>query len=179
MRIAVDAGHGGRDPGASSNGVLEKHVALEVARAVAENLREAGHVPLMTRHGDRYHDLALRASHANRHRADRFVSIHCNAAGNPEAHGLETWCYNGSLRGRGLACEVQASLLLALRGVRDRGVKEANFAVLRLTTMPACLVELGFITNEAERARLADPTWRAKAARAIAQGVVAPLGGGL
>jgi N-acetylmuramoyl-L-alanine amidase len=180
-KVVIDPGHGGPDAGAvGPAGVREKDVTLAVARRTAEYL--AGPVAVrLTREGDvalgadDNSELGNRAKVANDWGADLFVSIHCNSAASPEARGTETYFYPGSEEGKKLAAALQKSLVGALK-LADRGTKEANFAVLRLTECPAALVELAFISNPQEEALLADPEFQDRAARALAEGTAAYLG---
>lgn len=178
-KVMLDPGHGGYDPGAvGPSGVQEKNITLAVALQVADFLASAAEVRLTHKEDvpwDDNSDLAARSAMTNEWSADCFVSIHCNSASGPEAHGTETFHYPGSEQGQALANSLQARLINAL-GLTDRGVKEANFAVLRQTNCPACLAELAFVSNPAEEALLVSPDFQAKAARAIAEGVVDFLG---
>lgn len=178
-KVMLDPGHGGYDPGAvGPSGVQEKNITLAVALQVADLLASAAEVRLTHKEDvpwDDNSDLSARSAMANEWGADCFVSIHCNSAADPEAHGTETFHYPGSGRGQALANSLQAKLTNAL-GLTDRGVKEANFAVLRQTNCPACLAEMAFISNSSEEALLESPDFQAKAARAIAEGVVDFLG---
>jgi N-acetylmuramoyl-L-alanine amidase len=169
--IAIDAGHGGRDPGAvASDGTHEADITMPVAEMVADIVREAGHDAVLTR--PHVLTLSARAKYANRKRADRFVSIHCNAAAHPTARGIETYHFPGSLAGVVLASQIQIALVEAFPTARNRGVKESNFAVLRLTNAPAVLVEMEFITNPKAREQLLDPVMQMRYAVAIAHGAV-------
>ncbi len=181
-KVCIDAGHGGRDPGAvGPSGVQEKVVTLAVAQKVAGILRSAGIEVLLTRDADKHlgsttgADLSARAKIANQAGVDCFVSIHCNSASNNSAQGTETYCYKGANEARKLAEAIQKYLIGAL-GRPDRGVKEANFAVLRETAMPAVLAELAFISNPTEEDLLENPNFQEKAAQAIAQGIADYLG---
>lgn len=169
----LDPGHGGYDPGAvGPSGVQEKNITLAVARQVADILAAAAEVRLTHKEDvpwDDNSDLATRSAMTNEWSADCFVSIHCNSPADPQAHGTEIFHYPGSEQGQALANSLQARLINAL-GLTDRGVKEANFAVLRQTNCPASLAELAFVSNPAEEALLASPNFQAKTARAIAEG---------
>jgi N-acetylmuramoyl-L-alanine amidase len=125
---------------------------------------------------DRTLSLAARAAFANRHRADLFLSIHANAAAAPEVEGIEIYHFPGSVPGRWLALHVLDRLLERLPGHRSRGVKEANFAVLRLTRMPSILVECEFLTHPGQRRWLLDPGEQTALAGAIADGVAGASG---
>lgn len=181
FRVVIDPGHGGQDSGAvGPGGAQEKIITLAVAQQVAGLLSPVSEVRL-TRTDDTAlgrddrSDLGGRAAVANEWGADCFVSIHCNGAGNPAAHGTETYHYPGSGQGRALTQAIHARLIPAL-GLADRGVKQGNFAVLRQTGCPACLVELAFISNPVEEGLLRSQDFQEKAARAIADGIADFLG---
>ncbi|WP_181291264.1 N-acetylmuramoyl-L-alanine amidase family protein [Shouchella clausii] len=167
--IAIDAGHGGSDPGAVANGIYEKDLVLKVAAHTKDRLEEAGATVIMTRTGDVYVGLEARAELANARNADTFVSIHANAA-TPSAHGTETFHFPSSSQGQALASALQTELVNTLN-TRNRGVKSANFSVLRNTAMPAALVELGFITNAEEAERMKAASFPNEAATAIVRGL--------
>lgn len=168
--IVIDPGHGGTDPGGTGNGQREKDVVLDVARRLADLLawdaaNGAGWKALSTRDDDTFVSLSARAAYANSQGADRFVSIHSNAFGDESANGTETFSYSEGTASAALRDLVQAEMLAAW-GLRDRGAKTANYAVLRETAMPAVLHELGFITNDVDVAKLASATARQQAAEA-------------
>lgn len=178
--IAVDPGHGGPDPGAAGNkGTREKDVTLDIARRAARLLEARGAKVIMARSGDYDVGLYERTDKANRAKADIFVSIHMNAHPDRSLGGTSTYIYSGNgdpgqaariqESGR-LARYVQAELLKAL-GLRDAGVREANFAVLRTSDMPAVLAEVAFISNEAEEKMMLTDDFRNRAAEAIVKGI--------
>ncbi|MCM0759334.1 N-acetylmuramoyl-L-alanine amidase [Sporomusa sphaeroides DSM 2875] len=169
MKIVIDPGHSGPvEPGACAGGVRECDVVLAIAKLLAEQLYDSGDEPLLTRTGDIDSDgLAFRADLANANGADVFISIHANSVASPAAHGTEVYHYPGSTRGRRLASLLQARLVAEL-GTADRGVKAANFQVLRETDCPAALVEIAFISNEADRRLLTGYAGQLAAAVAIA-----------
>lgn len=173
VRIAIDPGHGGRDPGAVGiNGLQEKGVVLDIAQRVAELLEQQGAQVIMTRQNDTEIGLEPRVQDANRGNAALFVSIHANAIdmSNPQVNGLETYYYS-SREGYQLARTIQASATQAT-GMRSIGVKEARFYVLRHTRMPAALVEVGFVTGRDDAPRLANPEFRDRMAQGIARGIL-------
>ena len=175
MKICLDAGHGGRDFGAIGTKpfeYLEKNFNLALCEYLEEQLEELGHWVVMTRRRDRTLSLEARANFANRLNADVFVSIHANAAGIEQVEGMEVFHFPGSARGRQLATSILDNMLAAFPGHRNRGIKEANFAVLRLTRMPAASVECEFLTNPEQLLFLADRGNQAKLAAAIAQGII-------
>lgn len=142
--ICIDPGHGGSDPGAQGCGLSEAEVNLRVSLALRDLLEANGVTTFMTRTDDVYVGLAERAAYANSKGVDRFASIHSNAGGGT---GIETYCMQGSTSasdGWKMAAAIQDEMLSAWP-LTDRGVKTANFAVLRDTAMPATLTELAFI----------------------------------
>ena len=174
MKICIDAGHGGTDSGAIGTDpfeLMEKDFNLALALLVEEELEGLGHWVVMTRRADRTVALASRPRFANRLDAELFISIHANAAGSRTVQGIEVFHYPGSTAGARWAAKIQAGLTGAFPTHRDRGVKEANFHVLRETTMPAVLVECEFLTNPHQLGFLADDIARREIAVAIAQAV--------
>lgn len=174
MKICIDAGHGGSDPGAVGTDPFrleEKQVTLAVSLRLRDELKSRGHTVVMTRTGDKAVGLGTRAKIAKNARADFFVSIHANAAAAPSAQGMEVYHFPASTPGSVGADRVLREMLARFPGHRNRGVKEANFAVLRLTDMPAILVETEFITSPVQLRFLADPDNQAGLAEAIAHGV--------
>lgn len=168
--IAIDPGHGGYDDGASANNLYEKELVYDVAYRTQQRLEQAGADVVITRSGDDYTALEERAAIANRANADIFVSIHANAAAATSADGIETYHYPTSDDGQRLAYNLQTSMINELDS-DDRGVKSANFSVLRNTAMPAALVELGFVTNGDEAQRMESSTFRNEAANALYLGI--------
>lgn len=170
--ITIDPGHGGKDPGAIGiGGLREKDVVLPISLEVARILQQNGVQVVMTRNRDYFVSLAGRAALANRSRADIFVSIHANAISmrRPDVNGVETFYYSYS--GRRLASAIQSRILRNIR-IGNRGVKRARFYVLRHTSMPSALVEVGFVTGRYDAPRLATSSFRSQMARAIAEGIL-------
>ena len=170
--IVIDAGHGGRDPGAIGTKVKEKDIALKTSLMLEKYLKAEGFKVYMTRSRDEYIGLYERADIANDLNADMFISIHANAATNSSASGLEVlYASDGAKMGQGLADSIQKQLVSYLKG-RDRGiVKRPNLVVLRETKMPSVLVEIGFVSNPIEQEKLMDPTYLDNAAKAILEGI--------
>ena len=182
ITIAIDPGHGGNQPGAvypDENGedVQEKDLTLPMSLMLADILEERGYNVVLTRTGDDSVSLADRAKMANAAQAEVFVSIHCNALDRTDYEGIFTYYYPNSTRGEALAKQVQAGVVAATGGI-GRGTPSANFQVLRETTMPAVLVETGFMSCPAELARLCDPDYQQQIALGIADGVEAYLKAG-
>lgn len=145
-KVYIDPGHGGTDSGAVGvRNVLEKNIVLEVGKKVADILRNRKVEVKMSRTTDVFKSLSYRTNEANNWGADCFISIHCNSSDNTNAKGLETFCYK--FKYRKLADCVQNELLNDKLYTVNRGVKEGNWHVIRESNMPACLVELGFISN--------------------------------
>lgn len=169
--VIVDPGHGGKDPGAIGiGGLREKDVILPIAQQVASLLEQQGVQAVMTRKSDYFVDLAPRVTMAERANADLFVSIHANAVGpnRPDVSGLETYYYSSGQR---LAQTIHSSILQSL-DVKNRGVRRARFYVLRKSSMPSVLVEVGFVTGREDAAKLSNPTYRSQMAQAIARGIL-------
>lgn len=178
MKVCVDAGHGGSDPGAvGPTGLQEAAVNLRTAFLLKGRLEEQGYEVVLTRRDERAlsankaHDLRLRASRANSARVGAFVSIHCNSFSEWRASGTETWHFERSKGGERLAKLVQARLVMA-GGLADRGVKASStLAVLRYTNMPAIIVELAFISHPSEERLLQSGDWLAGMVSAISAGI--------
>jgi len=171
LLVVLDPGHGGKDPGAVGiGGLREKDVVLPISHHVRKTLESNGLQVKMTRWDDRFISLGGRTEMANRADADLFISIHANAISmsRPDVNGAETFYY---ANGRGLAQAIQRSILSKIN-MRDRGVKKANFYVLRNSAMPAVLVEVGFVTGREDAPRLADPKFRQRMADAISDGIL-------
>ncbi len=194
--VILDAGHGGHDRGAISSYGYEKDFALDVARNIKPLLEAKGLNVKMTRDRDVFVPLELRARIANSAKDAVFVSIHFNATNsNPSAAGFEIF----SLTPRGAPSTDDDALALRFMNMEagspvdapslalsmsvyhsvvghlpeyDRGIKRARFAVLRLTKIPAVLVEGGFLTQRGESQLIAQSTWRQKLAQSIATGIL-------
>ena len=165
MKVFINPGHcPGVDSGATGNGLRECDVALKIGKRVQKYLENIGiETKLLQIDG-----LAAIATAANKSGADLFVSIHCNSAAVDTAHGTETFHWNGSESGEKLASAIQYQIINSI-GTVNRGVKTANFTVLRLTDMPAVLVETAFINNSHDAKLLVEK--EDDFARAIARGV--------
>ena len=170
MKICIDAGHGGTDPGALGQRSREADINLAIALALEDVLLQRGFDTVMTRRIDRNLTPRSRAVFANRYGANLFVSIHCNG-GQPSAQGMECWIYPGSTLSRPYASSIQTELVKAFPTHRDRGIKEANFRVLRETAMAAVLVECEFLTNRRQERFLSSCNNQKKIAVAIADGI--------
>ncbi len=194
--VVLDPGHGGRDDGARSGaGLREKQVVLDLARRIRVHRVNAGLKVHLTREGDRKVELEKRTRMAAAWNADAFVSVHVNKAANVKAAGIETYVlpapgYPSTSHGEGAVGDAAAQpgnrhdaantflgwslqrALLQRTGGTDRGVKRARFVVLRNAPCPAALVECGFLSNEAEAAKLGDPAYLEQLAVALSKGVL-------
>lgn len=172
ITVVIDAGHGGSDPGSSGNGFIEKNVTLNVAKKMEKYYAKVPMKAKMTRTNDTYVSLNARGAYAAKIKGDIFVSIHTNAH-NGSGNGTETFYYTRSAavnpnvsQSKALAKYVQNRQLEAW-GLKDRGVKVGNLAVLRQNTVPAVLAELGFITNKKDMGSMGTEAGREKMARGL------------
>jgi len=195
--VCLDPGHGGKDPGNKVGPYLEKKYTLLLAQEVERQLVRAGLKVTLTRASDTFIDLGDRPEAAKRKNADLFVSLHFNSAESSRTvvRGAEVYCLtpagasSTNAKGEGggagsfpgnrhneknlfLAYQVQKALTRNL-AVEDRGVRRARFAVLRDATMPAVLIEAGFMSHPEEGKRIFDVGYRRQMARAIVAGLLA------
>lgn len=171
LTVVLDPGHGGGDPGAVGiGGLQEKEINLAIAQKVKANLEDKGINVVMARSNDVEIDLDPRVDTAERANADVFVSIHSNAISlsRPDVNGLETYYYSSGLR---LAQTIHNSVLQQT-DLLDRGVRRARFYVLVNTSMPAVLVETGFVTGRDDAARFRSPERRDEIANGISNGIL-------
>ena len=171
MVVVIDPGHGGSDPGASSvTKKREKDFNLSVGLKVqAILLNEPNIDVVMTRDSDVYPTLSERALLANQLKADVFVSIHGNSNTSSSPSGTETYYYNRS-ESKELATSIHKYLIKAT-GLKDRGVKNENFHVIRETTMAASLLEIGFLSNSFDESVLFTDDFQNRVAQAIVDGI--------
>jgi N-acetylmuramoyl-L-alanine amidase len=175
--IVLDAGHGGHDSGASGFGILEKDVCLDrvlrTKKYLEDNYEDVK--VLLTRNDDTFLSLSERAQLANEAKADIFISFHNNAF-NKQARGFESFIHNNAPE-RTVAMQnmIHKKIMIALQ-VADRGMKRANFAVLRETRMPAILLEELFIDNQTDNRLLQSSSHAEKYVKAVVEGVAEFLG---
>lgn len=190
--VILDPGHGGADPGAVATNMLEKDLVLDVARRVRSRLKTIGGIEVrMTRGSDKALTLAERPEFTRRRHGSVLVSIHANKASSAQASGIETFILTAAgfpstadtvpvaethPGNRHDAASLQLGYFLQRELINqtqasDRGVKRARFEVLRQAPCPAALVEIGFLSNAAERRQLALPDYRDRLAEGIAQGI--------
>lgn len=210
--IMLDAGHGGKDPGAVANGLEEKDINLRMAKILGRELQQQGFEVHYTRTGDKFIPLEERTAMANAKNADLFISLHCNAIKEASVKGLEVYYLNlatdaqavrVAARENGVSAKkisdmqfILSDLMLnskinesrqmaslvereTLRAVRPKyalashGAKGAFFYVLTGARMPSILVEMGYLTNPEEAAKLGSDAYLASMAKGLASGVVA------
>jgi len=180
MKIALDPGHGGIFPGAIGVNpfeLREKDVMLALVLKIGKLLKQNGHHIIYTRHQDAHldenvrADLLKRIACANDHKADVFISLHCNAYSDPNPEGIETLYYPDSPLSEKLARTIQDSVVSTFADHVNRGVKPKDLFILRHAQMPACQLETEFISNPAQLEFLAAPANQDHLARAIADGI--------
>ncbi|HWR07325.1 N-acetylmuramoyl-L-alanine amidase [Sporomusa sp.] len=176
--IVVDPGHGGSNPGAVDNGTRETDNNLAVSLKLRDKLVNAGAKVVMTRETDRTvapegsslgQELAARVDIAEANNADMFISVHSNSNPDPSIYGAMTFFPDG--KSSKLALAVQDNIIRET-GAVDKGTSSATFYVLRNTTMPSILVEMGFVTNADEARKLQEDNYRNKMAQGIFNGAI-------
>lgn len=172
--IVIDAGHGDEDPGSSISNVDEKDLNLQIALKLKSALEEEGYEVMMTRSDDTYLTLTERAEFANEVEADLFISIHQNSyIDDSTVGGIEVY-YNESTKTESdevLAQFIQTELV-ETTGARDRGIRAYDeLVVTRKTEMPACLVELGYMTNKSELSLLQSDAYQYKLVTGMVNGI--------
>lgn len=167
-KVVIDAGHGGSDYGAIRNGINEKDITLDVAKRVEALLKKEGYAVKMTRTSDVYVSLQGRCDISNAYDPDIFVSIHVNSSVRPEITGIETHYYHQE--SMSLAQTLHSSLASNINS-KNRGLFKSKFYVINHTTAPSILMEIGFISNDGERAQLVSEKRKQDTAKAIAEGV--------
>lgn len=167
--VVIDPGHGGADNGGKIGYVYEKHLALDVSFRLKRFLDNKGIRSVLTRERDNFVELADRPAVANNIRNSIFVSIHFNWVSYGGPSGTETFYYNSA--GNTLATYIQSTVASGL-GTMNRGVKFGRFKVIRSATVPAALIEGGFISTKTERSRILDPRYRQRLAELIGEGIL-------
>jgi N-acetylmuramoyl-L-alanine amidase len=189
--VVVDPGHGGTDEGADGHGLKEKNITLDLAHRIIPKLNALGFTAILTREADQFVSLPDRVAIANAVPGAIFISLHCNFSDNVNARGIEVYrcdsksdAFNirvslttgnaeaiGDVESR-LAQALGDSVMQRLH-CETRGLKIANFYVVRNIGFPAVLVECGFLSNADDAKQLADETYREKLAQALTAGVAA------
>ncbi len=167
--VVLDAGHGGKDEGTSKDKAKEKDINLAVVLKMDELLREKGVETFLTRDDDSFVKLLDRAVIANDQGASLFVSIHCNSfAEDKRVKGLECYYHPESDSGKELA-ETLCEKLKEGGEIETRSAKAEDYSVLRNTECQAILVEIGYLTNDEERALLLDEEYQEKLAKELVE----------
>lgn len=183
--VMIDAGHGGYDPGAiADQEIYEKEINLQIAKKVRDFLNPSGVTTLLTREEDEDYvpegikgrkakkqiDLNYRISKATEVKADIFVSIHVNSTVTGKNSGAETFYHFSSAESKDLAVNIQQELI-KISGMNRRIAKPGNFYIIKNTSMPAVIVEVGYLSNINERKKLQESWYQEQVARAIAKGI--------
>jgi N-acetylmuramoyl-L-alanine amidase len=179
ITVTLDPGHGGYDSGAvGPSGTLEKNITLAITLKIGKILSQNGINVVYTRTSDNVswpanvsEDLQKRCDISDEANSDYFVAIHTNSAEASSAQGTESYYYSSSKDGKELAEYIQSSLVDKI-GTIDRGIKTANYYVIKYTEAPAVLVEVGFISNPTEEKLLNSSDFQTKAAEGIANGIM-------
>lgn len=173
--LVLDAGHGGKDGGTFGGDVLEKDINLAVVLYIKEALEETDIEVILTRSTDDFLDVSERSSLANKEEVDMFVSIHCNSfEDDASVSGLECYYHEENDGGQALA----ESMIEVLKGnddIKVRSAKHGNYYVLKYTDMPSILIEMGFLSNKAEREKLNSADYQELLAGEIAEGILLNL----
>ncbi len=184
--IAVDAGHGGIDPGASRYGYEEKDITLAISKKLVRYLKQSGAIVINLRTGDadlcgdnfkgkirerKRQDLALRVEKAKSAKADLYISIHTNADLSPRWSGAQTFYKAGQEKSKRTAIAIQDELIRVL-GNNKREAKTGSYYILDKAPMPIVIVEVGFLSNPREAQLLVSNEYQEKIAYAIFSGIV-------
>lgn len=190
--ITIDMGHGGNDPGALGAFSKEKNITLKIGRRLGQILQSYGFKVRFVRNSDIKVPLEKIPAIQRRHRSDLFVSLHVNSAKDRSVTGIETYCLTPAYAPSSSSTRIQRTVktgnkfdgnnlalayniqrgMLKRTGAADRGVKRANFVVLREITAPGVLIETGFISNRLEERRLNNSVYIDALARGIADGII-------
>lgn len=181
--LVLDPGHGGTDPGATGNGLVEKTLTLDICKRAEEYIKK--NYPdiqcKLTRHKDQFIELRDRTAYANGSKADALISVHINSAGSPAANGFESFVYTTDGDGS-KSVTLQKKLHSALarlwtsKGRKDRGQKKANFHMVREFKGAAVLLEFGFVVNKQDASLLKQEEFLQANAEALADAVSAYFG---
>lgn len=173
VKVFIDPGHGGNDPGAIGHGLEEKQITLVIGQHLrdylVENYQDVS--VRMSRSTDKTVSLSERTNNANQWGADLYISIHINAGG---GRGFESFIFNRQFKNKTRTEQIRSAIhdtLISEMSWTDRGKKEANFHVLRETRMPAVLTESGFIDHRADASNMRSSHWLESIASSHAQGI--------
>lgn len=176
VKIVLDPGHGGSDPGAVGNGLKEKNLTLKIVKYIKSMLEDYKDVEVfLTRGTDKTLSLEERTDFANAKKADFLCSVHINAGG---GEGYEDFVFT-SIPAKSKTADIQRQIhneVTKTVSFKDRGCKTANFHMLRETSMPAVLTENGFIDNASDAKKLKDESFIIKIAKGHVDGIVKAFG---
>lgn len=178
IKIFLDAGHGGDDPGAVGNGLKEKDLTLSIVKKIQNLLKQYGNVQvLLSRNSDITLSLKQRTDMANKWGADYVMSIHINSASGTNGEGFESFIFNGGVSAATIANQniIHAELLRSTR-MKDRGKKRANHHMTRDSQAPAILTECGFINNPVDANKLKQDSFLDTIAQGHVNGLVKVFG---
>lgn len=166
--VVLDPGHGGNDGGATGvNGTKEKEITLQTTEQIQQLLKKHGVNVVSTRTGDKYVELSDRVQMAKELEADLFISIHYDGFETADVNGMTSYYYHEE--DAAIARAFHTLMTAKEPAIKDRGVLEGNYYVLRENAVPSILLELGYITNTTDEARMNTEEFRQKVAESIAE----------
>lgn len=171
VKLYLDVGHGGSDPGAVGNGLREKDLTLTISKKIADILKDYNCSVKLSRTGDQTLSLKQRTDDANKWGADLLLSIHINAGGGT---GFESFIYNGNVNSDTVKYRdtIHNEIMKELKGIKDRGKKKANFHMLRESRMVALLTENMFIDTKKDADQLKKQSFINQIAQGHVNGIV-------
>lgn len=170
--VAIDMGHGGMDEGCSYAGVEEKAINQKLGFLLKEKLEQLGFQVVLTTHGDEKKELLSRVECVKEANADILVSIHQNACEDKSVHGIETWYYPDAGEDSKRLARLMQQYTILYTKAKDRGaVDSKELVIIRESGIPSCLIETGFLSNDAEREKLQDEKYCDKLVQGMADAV--------
>lgn len=167
--IIIDPGHGGNDSGTiGTNGTLEKDLTLNTALLLQRKLEATGATVILTREDDDYVSLSNRVKIAQRHKADAFISLHYDSAEHEAVEGITQYYFHPWQQG--LAKSIEQSMVNDSI-LKNRGVRFGNYQVLRTNSQPSVLLELGYLSNPTEEAKVTSINYQHALASTIYNGI--------
>jgi N-acetylmuramoyl-L-alanine amidase len=168
--VIIDAGHGGKDPGAGKGELSEKNITLDLSLLLKKELDERGITCYLTRDNDKFISLSQRVKTANEHSADLFISIHNNSYKTASKGGILTIYSPKSKSGKDIAKLMHSEIIDS--GMLDKEIEARKYLyVLNYTDMPSLLLEVGFLSNKGDLALLQDQTFKSNIIKKVANGV--------
>lgn len=175
--IIIDPGHGGKDVGTIADKIYEKDINLAIAKQVKKLLNDKKINVIMTRDSDNSLSLEERASIANKSNGNYFISIHCNFyEGDSSICGIEFYYHPHAVGGKSENLATSMSSAADEAKLFNRGLKTEDFHVLRETTLPAVLIETGYLSNKQDCKNLLNKKYQKKIAECIVEGILMELG---